>query len=105
VAIFPRLVREAVEEFMELGESRSLQVPMSLFVGGRQGRHVRQIQVQPTNESFLAVPVQCRSLLASFRAFHVCTHGRSIWPNAASGLCCAANGFNRPGTGPSALGG
>src|SRR2546422_212874 len=41
VGIFPRLVREAVEQFMQLSESRSLQVPVGLLIGGRQGRHAR----------------------------------------------------------------
>src|SRR2546422_5810389 len=53
IGIFSRLVCEPVKQFMELGESRGLQVPMRLFVGCRQGRHVREVQIQPANEPLL----------------------------------------------------
>ena len=83
VGIFSCLVCEAVEEFVELGESRPLDIPMRLFVGGRQGRHVRQIQIQHANKSFLDISIECRSLLPTFCALHGITHGPRIKRNAA----------------------
>src|SRR2546428_13053449 len=62
---FSRLVREAVEQLMKLGESRALEVPMRLLVGRRQGRHIRQVQIQPANEPFLDVPSYSRSFLTT----------------------------------------
>ena len=70
IGIFSRLVCEPVKQFMELSESRALQVPMRLFVGRRQGRHVREVQIQPANESFLQVPIYRRRLLAPLRPLH-----------------------------------
>src|SRR2546430_1370270 len=63
IGIFSRLVREPVEQLMKLGESRALEVPMRLLVGRRQGRHIRQVQIQPANEPFLDVPSYSRSFL------------------------------------------
>src|SRR5437899_4122683 len=60
---FSRLVREAVEQLMKLGESRALEVPMRLLGGRRQGRHIREVQIQPANEPFLDVPSYSRSFL------------------------------------------
>src|SRR3989442_6618162 len=70
IGIFSRLVCEPVKQFMELGESRALQVPMRLFVGRRQGRHVREVQIQPANESFLQIPIYHRRLLNPLRPLH-----------------------------------
>src|SRR2546426_4766714 len=70
IGILSRLVREPIEQLMKLGESGTLYVPMRLFVGGGQRRHVRQVQVQPANRSLLDVSIDSRSLLASFCPLH-----------------------------------
>src|SRR3989449_1468729 len=73
ISILSRLVREPVEQLMKLGESRALYVPVRLFVRGGQRRHVRQVQVQPANQSLLDVSIDSRSLLASFCPLHQIT--------------------------------
>src|SRR5438094_7327732 len=75
IGIFSRLVCEPVKQFMELGESRALQVPMRLFVCRRQGRHVREVQIQPPNESFLQIPIYRRRLLTPLRPLQRTTFG------------------------------
>src|SRR3989475_6257797 len=83
IGIFSRLVREPVEQLMKLGESRALEVPMRLLVGGGQRRHVRQVQVQPANQSLLDVSIDSRSFLASFGPLHGLTLARCPRHNEA----------------------
>src|SRR5439155_10005691 len=46
---------------------------MRLFVGRRQGRHVREVQIQPTNEPLLQIPIYHRRLLTPLRPLHSIT--------------------------------
>src|SRR5206468_7705066 len=48
---------------------------MRLFVGRRQGRHVREVQIQPENESFLQIPIYHRRLLTPLRPLQSTTFG------------------------------
>src|SRR3989441_908010 len=43
---------------------------MRLFVGRRQGRHVREVQIQPANEPLLQIPFYPRRLLTPLRPLH-----------------------------------
>src|SRR2546427_12900975 len=43
---------------------------MRLFVGRRQGRHVREFQIQPANEPLLQIPIYHRRLLTPLRPLH-----------------------------------
>src|SRR2546421_11407221 len=70
IGIFSRLVCEPVKQFMELGESRALHVPMRLFVGRRQGRHVREVQIQPANEPLLYISNYHRRILTQLSTLH-----------------------------------
>src|SRR2546422_1091746 len=48
---------------------------MRLFVGRRQGRHVREVQIQPPHESFLQIPIYHRRLLTPLRPLQSITFG------------------------------
>src|SRR6266581_1999157 len=48
---------------------------MRLFVGRRQGRHVREVQIQPANEPLLQIPIYHRRLLTPLRPFQSITFG------------------------------